>query len=203
MGEYKTNSENLLYSYPEYYDILLNRDVSSETAFLAAIFEQYCGYPLQSYWGLLFGPGYHAGDMSNRVSLTEKCSRVIGKKHPQDTPMMGYGPFHDRKSRDGKEVVLDWATDVITDTRSQTAEVLLKLHITENGHTQTICHRTREFFPTPIFLEATARLSGALEPTAWYGDFDLKRPYDDSPCSKHCISIYRRPPGLEIADGDT
>lgn len=273
MRERKSKTLNLLYNYPEYYDILFRRDVSSETAFLTAIFDQYCDRPLKSYLDLFCGPGYHARDLSGRgidaIGLDANADMiafardqamqnqeqvewrvgdvrdfeidrpvdlaaclfdsidgllsiddfvrhfqavakalkpdglyVIGKMHPRDTPIFGYGPFHYRKMRDGKEVALDWATDVEVDTLTQTAEVLLKLRVTENGHTQTMHHRTREAFPTPPFLEATARLSEALEPVAWFGDFDLKQPYDDTPSSQHCISIYRRPQGLEFGDGD-
>lgn len=274
MGEWKSITANNLYNLPEYYDIIFDRDVSSETAFLNAIFERYCDCPLRSYLDLLCGPGYHARDMSrqgvdaigldaspemiafarNKSARDEKQVEwrvgdvrdfeinrpvdmaaclfdsidgllsiddfvrhfqavakalkpdglyVIGKMHPRDTPIIGYGPLRYRKSRDGKIVALDWAVDVKSDTRTQTAEILLELRVTENGHTRTIRHRIRESFPTPLFLEATARLSGVLEPIAWYGDFDLNQPYDDSPSSKHCISIYRRPQGLETDDGDT
>lgn len=84
----------------------------------------------------------------------------------------------------------------------QIAWRISEVRATENGHTRTMRHRTREAFPTPLFLEAPARLSGVLEPVAWSADFDLKHPYDDEPSTKSCISVYRRPQDLEIGSGD-
>jgi len=263
MSEQSTTTRNQLYNFPEYYDILFNRDVSSEASFIPAVFEHFCGRTLQSYLDLACGPGYYAraisrqgidvigldaspemitfarskdtddqgkvewrvGDVrdfkidqqvdlaaflfdsiDNLLSIDDfvrhfqSVSRslkpdglyVIGQMHQRDTPIIGYGPFHYRNSRNGKDVELDWATKVKTDTRTQTAEVLLELRVTENDHTKIMQHWTRESFATPTFLEAVARLSGALEPIAWYGDFNLGHPYDDSPSSQHCISVYRR-----------
>jgi len=169
MGEWKSTTGNNLYNFLECYDIAFDRDVSSEAAFLNAIFERNCDHPLRCSLNLLCGPGYHASDMARRGI------DAIG---------------------------LDWAVDVESDTRTQTAEILMELRVTENGRTRTMRHRIRESFPTPPFLEAVARLSGVLEPIAWYGDFDLKQPYDDSQSSKHCISIYRRPRAPETHDGD-
>ena len=117
---------------------------------------------------------------------------VIGQMHQKDTPIIGYGPFHYHAKRDGKEISLDWATDVNVDTLSQTADVNLELRVKENGRTKVMRHRTRESFATPPFLMATARLSGVLEPFAWYGDFDVQQPYDDSEKSQHCISVFRK-----------
>lgn len=124
---------------------------------------------------------------------------VIGQMHQRDTPIIGYGPFHYNAERDGKKIALDWATDVNIETLSQTADVNLELRVEEAGRTKVMRHRTRESFATPPFLMATARLSGALEPFAWYGDFDLQRPYDDSENSRHCISVFRK---TAIASGN-
>ncbi|MGI9437326.1 MAG: class I SAM-dependent DNA methyltransferase [Geminicoccaceae bacterium] len=130
---------------------------------------------------------------------------VIGQMHQRDTPIIGYGPFHYRAERDGKEVALDWATDVKIETLTQTADVSLELRVKENGQVKVMQHRTRESFITPPFLTAAARLSGVLEPFTWYGDYDLQQPYDDTENSIHCISIFRKTnPGREgEGDGNT
>jgi len=126
--------------------------------------------------------------VNNLYNLSE-CYDVFDKMHPQDTSIVGYGPFRYRKSRDSKNIALDWAVDVKSDIHTQTAE----LRVTEDGHTRTMRHHIRESFPASPFLETVAYISGVLEPIAWYVDFDLKQAYDDSPSSNHCISIYRRP----------
>jgi SAM-dependent methyltransferase len=119
---------------------------------------------------------------------------VIGQSHQRDTPIIGYGPFHYEAERNGCRVTLDWATDVRTDTLTQTAEVEIVMRVDDNGVESGFRHRTIESFATPLFLVAVARLSGALEAFEWYGDFRLDRPYDDSPASRHCITVFRRAP---------
>lgn len=126
------------------------------------------------------------------ANLTPDGLYVIGQSHQRDTCIIGYGPFHYRAERDGCRVELDWATDVRTDTLSQTAEVDIVIRVNEEGIAQEFRHQTVESFATPMFLKAIARLSGMLEPIAWHGDFRLDQAYDDSPASQHCISVYRK-----------
>jgi SAM-dependent methyltransferase len=118
---------------------------------------------------------------------------VIGQSHQRDTCIIGYGPFHYQAERDGCRVRLDWATDVRTNTLTQTADVEIVVEVNDHGDESRLCHRTVESFATPPFLVATARLSGVLEAFEWYGDFRLSQPYDDSPASSHCISVFRKP----------
>jgi SAM-dependent methyltransferase len=117
---------------------------------------------------------------------------VIGQSHQRDTCIIGYGPFHYQAERDGCRVRLDWATDVTTNTLTQTADVEIVIEVDDHGAESRLCHRTVESFATPPFLVATARLSGVLEAFEWYGDFRLSQPYDDSPASSHCISVFRK-----------
>ena len=117
---------------------------------------------------------------------------VIGQSHQRDTSIVDYGPFHYEGERDGCKVTLDWATDVRTDTLTQTADVEIVIRVDDNGAPSVMRHRTVESFATPLFLIAVARLSGALEAFAWHGDYRLDRPYDDSPASAHCITLLRR-----------
>lgn len=119
---------------------------------------------------------------------------VIGQSHQRDTCIIGYGPFHYAAKRDGCEVRLDWATDVRTETLTQTADVEIVIRVNDRGVESVLRYRTIESFATPPFLVATARLSGALEAFEWYGDYRLKQPYDDSPASSHCISVFRKLP---------
>lgn len=117
---------------------------------------------------------------------------VIGQSHQRDVSIIDYGPFHYEGERDGRRVRLDWATDAKIDTLSQTADVELVVHVHEDGEERVFRYRTTESCPTPLFLIAAARLSGALEAFDWYGDYRLDRPYDDSPASISCITVFRR-----------
>jgi SAM-dependent methyltransferase len=117
---------------------------------------------------------------------------VIGQSHQRDTSIIGYGPFHYEAERNGCRVRLDWATEVATDTLTQTAAVEIMIQVNEHGVENVYRHRTVESFATPVFLIAAARLSGVLEAFQWYGDYRLDRPYDDSPASSHCVTVFRR-----------
>jgi SAM-dependent methyltransferase len=126
------------------------------------------------------------------ASLAPDGLYVIGQSHQRDTSIVDYGPFHYQAERNGCRVRLDWATDVATNTLAQTAEVEIVIEVEENGARDVFRHRTVESFATPLFLMAAARLSGAVEAFEWYGDYRLDQPYDDTPASTHCISVYRR-----------
>jgi hypothetical protein len=88
---------------------------------------------------------------------------------------------------------------VRTHTLTQTADVEIVVRVDDNGAQMEQRHRTVESFATPPFLTATARLSAAVEPFAWYRAFRLDQPYDDSPASTHCITAYRKLP-MSIAE---
>ena len=118
---------------------------------------------------------------------------VIGQSHQRDVSIIGYGPFHYEGERNGCRVRLDWATDARIDTLSQTADVELVMRVHEAGEERVYRCRTVESCPTPLFLIAAARLSGALEAFEWYGDYRLDAPYDDSAGSTHCITVFRKP----------
>lgn len=118
---------------------------------------------------------------------------VIGQTHQRDAGIIGYGPFHYEGERDGCKVAIDWATDVQTDTLTQTADVEIVVRVEENGVEHEYRHRTVESFATPLFLDAMARLSGVLEAFEWYGGFRVDQPYDDSPRSSYCITVFRKP----------
>ena len=117
---------------------------------------------------------------------------VIGQSHQRDTSIIDYGPFHYAAERDGCRVELDWANDVKVDTLTQTADVEIVIRVDEHGERKVHRHRTVESFATPLFLIAAARLSGVLEAFDWYGDYRVDQPYDDSPGSSSCISVFRK-----------
>lgn len=117
---------------------------------------------------------------------------AIGQSHQRDVSIIDYGPFRYEGERNGCRVRLEWATDARIDTLSQTADVELVMRVSEGAEERVFRHRTVESCPTPLFLIAAARLSGALEAFDWYGDFRFDRPYDDSPASVHCISVFRK-----------
>jgi len=127
-------------------------------------------------------------------SLASDGLYIIGQSHQRDARLLDYGPFHYQGERNGCKVTLDWATDVRTHTLTQTADVEIVVRVEDDGARTEHRHRTVESFATPIFLAATARLSAVLEPVAWYGAFRLDQPYDDSPASTHCITVFRKLP---------
>ena len=127
------------------------------------------------------------------ASLRPDGLYVIGQSHQRDTSIIGYGPFHYEAEREGCRVRLDWATDVATDTLTQTADVEIVIRVNDHGVEHVHRHRTIESFATPLFLIAAARLSGVLEAFEWYGDYRLDQPYDDSPASSHCVTVFRKP----------
>ena len=128
------------------------------------------------------------------ANLTGDGLYVIGQSHQRDTCIIGYGPFHYDAERDGCRVRLNWATDVKTNTLTQTADVEIVIQVNDHGVESEHRHRTIELFATPPFLAAAARLSGVLQALDWYGDYRLTQPYDDSPASSACISVYRKLP---------
>lgn len=128
------------------------------------------------------------------ANLTADGLYVIGQSHQRDTCIIGYGPFHYEAERDGCRVRLDWATDVKTHTLTQTADVEIVIQVNDHGVERELRHRTVESFATPPFLVTTARLSGALQVLDWYGDYRLTQPYDDSPASTSCISVFSKLP---------
>jgi len=132
------------------------------------------------------------------ANLADDGLYVIGQSHQRDVSIIHYGPFHYEGERNGCRVRLDWASDAKIDTLSQTADVELVMHVSEGGEDHVFRHRTRESCPTPLFLIAAARLSGALEAFDWYGDYRTDRPYDDSPASLSCITLLRKLPQLKL-----
>ena len=126
------------------------------------------------------------------ANLADDGLYVVGQSHQRDTCIIGYGPFHYQAERDGCRVRLDWATDVVTDTLTQTADVEIVIQVDDHGTRTVHRHRTVESFATPLFLSAAARLSGVLEAFDWYGDYRLDQPYDDSPASLSCITVFRK-----------
>lgn len=126
------------------------------------------------------------------ANLTPDGLYVIGQSHQRNTGIIDYGPFHYEAQRNGCKVRIDWATDVKTDTLTQTADVEIVFHVNDEDIETEFRHRTVESFATPPFLVAGARLSGVLEALEWYGDYRLDQPYDDSPAAQHCISVFRR-----------
>lgn len=54
-----------------YYDIALSRDISREVEFLQAVYQYYCGRPMQSALDIACGPGYYAFALAEQgVSVT-------------------------------------------------------------------------------------------------------------------------------------
>jgi SAM-dependent methyltransferase len=119
---------------------------------------------------------------------------VIEMTHPRDCSMTDYGHFRYQAERDGVRVVIDWAINrPIADPLTQIVEVETMMRVWQNGRMEAIFDHAVERFIFPQELLAIARLSGALEPAGFYGDFGLEQPFDSSPTSRRMIGVFRRP----------
>jgi hypothetical protein len=68
----------------------------------------------------------------------------------------------------------------------------MRITVEESGRTQVIRDRARERFFHPQELAALAELSGVLEVTGFFGDYDLAVPFDLSEKSTRLIVALRR-----------
>lgn len=114
--------------------------------------------------------------------------------HPHDTGFSDYGTFRYEGERDGVHVVVDWATGgAAYHPLTMVAEVEVRMTVTEAGIQRVFVDRAPERLFTAPEIAALARLSGALELTNAYGDFDPDRPLDMGPTPRKMILVLRRP----------
>lgn len=118
---------------------------------------------------------------------------VVDVSHPRDIGFDRYTDFHYHGSRDGISVAIRWGVneprfDFVTGLSD--TEVLVT--IDDNGKKSTIHDRATERLLLPAELRLLARISGVLEPVAWYGDFNTDQLLDYSPKSRRQIVVYRK-----------
>ncbi|HEX8475179.1 MAG TPA: methyltransferase domain-containing protein [Pyrinomonadaceae bacterium] len=117
---------------------------------------------------------------------------LIELTHPRDCSIVNYGAYKYEGERDGCRVTIDWgARQLHVDPQKQVVISEIQMHVRENGSRQTFSHRACERILFAQEIDALARLSGALAVEEWYGDFDLRQPFDNTPASSRMLAVLR------------
>jgi SAM-dependent methyltransferase len=121
---------------------------------------------------------------------------VIELSHPRDCSAEHYGRFRYEGERNGCRVTIDWA-NVRPVPRSPERVVVAEvvMLVKENGTVQRFVDRACERFLSAEEIARLAGASGALEVCAWYGDFDVDQPFDDTPASRRMMVVLGKPRG--------
>ena len=127
------------------------------------------------------------------ANLTPGGLYVLENTHPRDCAPYHYGDFQYRGERDGCEVTIRWATNrPVVDALTQVIAPQVEMSIRENGRTTVLSDQARERFLAPQELRALADLSGAFETAKWYGDFDLRQPFDSTSAARRMIVVLQK-----------
>lgn len=130
------------------------------------------------------------------AALTPGGLYLVDLTHPRDCGYQDYGDFHYEGGGEDLHVRIDWAiNDPLPDPVSGVCDTRIRLTVRDEGSTRVIEDSARERFLVPRELALLAERSGALEPAAWYGDYDADRPLDSGPASRRMICALRRPAG--------
>ena len=126
-------------------------------------------------------------------NLTRKGIYIIDLTHPRDCSLWDYGKFSYKGRKDGVAVNIEWATnkpkfDLITNV----AEVEMTMKIKDHGKDLVIKDTASERLLLPQEISLLADLSGTLKAVDWYGDFDIKQPFDNKPASHRMITILQK-----------
>jgi SAM-dependent methyltransferase len=116
-------------------------------------------------------------------NLTEKGIYILEITHPRDTSLFDYGKFSYHGKQNGTQVDLIWATNNPKfDLQTCTADVDIELHVKE-----------RMLFPQEIILLAES--SGMIKVVDWFGDLDIKQPFDSTPKSRRMVVVMQKVSG--------
>jgi len=122
----------------------------------------------------------------------------IDLTHPRDCAHTDYGTFHYQGQRNGTAVEIFWGTNHPTfDFLTGVAEVAVEMRVTANGQETIIPDSARERLLLPQEITLLAQLSRDLEVVAWYGDYDLGQPFDNTPASRRMIAVLQNRDGVE------
>jgi SAM-dependent methyltransferase len=123
-------------------------------------------------------------------NLTPGGLYIFELTHPRDCSMWKYGDFLYAGEEAGVRVEIQFAvTPPKADPVSQILETEVEMRVTGNGVRETFHDRAFERFGTPQEYIALGKLSGALEVMAFYGDYRLDQPFDNSPQSRRWITV--------------
>lgn len=117
---------------------------------------------------------------------------VVDLSHPRDCSPWSYGSHRYEGTRGGMRVVIEAGVNgPPIDAAAQVAETEMRITVERDGRTEVIRDLARERFFHPQELAALAELSGALEVSAFYGDYDLEVPFDLSERSTRLLAVLR------------
>ena len=118
---------------------------------------------------------------------------VIEFSHPRDCSPGQYGTFRYHGRAEHCDVEIVWATNrPSADAATRVLPVEVTMRVTENGRSSTVTDLAYErFFSQEELVELSAR-SGLMKVAAWYGDFSIGQPFDDSAASTRMLCVLQR-----------
>ena len=126
-------------------------------------------------------------------NLTNGGLYLIEHTHPRECSLSDYGTYSYSGERDGVKVEIMWASNHPNfDIVSEVAQVEIEIRINDNGQKQVINDTAKERLLSPQQIRLLAEKSGVFEMAAWYGDFDLAQPLDNSDESRRMIAVLRK-----------
>lgn len=119
---------------------------------------------------------------------------LLDVTHPRDCSTLGYGRHTYAGERDGCRVTIEWGLNPVADALAQSVVSEIHVRVSEGGGPEQIFSRqARERILFAQEVAALADASGALEVCGYFGDYDLGRPFDNSPASRRLLVALRRP----------
>lgn len=126
-------------------------------------------------------------------NLTDQGIYLIDLSHPREFSVIEYHGTQYHGKTDSADVLVNWGTNQpVFDLVKGIAEVEVTVSVTENNKVKVTKDRAFERMLIPQEIELLCQLSGNLKVVAWYGDFDLHIPFDQSDQSKRMIVILEK-----------
>lgn len=118
---------------------------------------------------------------------------LVDFAHPREIGLGNYADCRYSGERDGIRVDIRWGVnhpryDIVT----WLAHAEIEIEIDDHGHKTTLRDSATERLFLPNDLRLLAKMSGVLEPVAWFGDYNVEQPLDYSPNASRAIVVYRK-----------
>ncbi|HEV2763869.1 MAG TPA: methyltransferase domain-containing protein [Pyrinomonadaceae bacterium] len=117
---------------------------------------------------------------------------LLDVTHPRDCSVLDYGTHVYEGERDGCRVTIEWGLNPSADLLAQVVTSEIRVRVRDGGGERVYTRPARERILFAREVAALAEASGALEVCGWFGDYDLARPFDNSPDSRRMIVALRR-----------
>jgi hypothetical protein len=127
------------------------------------------------------------------ASLTPGGLYFIDLTHPRDCFFAYDRDWRYKGERDGVSVEIVWAVNrPVMNPVDHTYHTAIEMHINDHGNQFIIPDESNERLLSAQEITLLAALSGALQPVAWYGGYDIHQPFDMSPGSKKMIAVLQK-----------